>query len=155
MATVLIVLLCALICALVLNSAICCFLRGGGGGNNHQQPLPQNQQEVQHDKRKNTLDKEAADSLIAGPSLLFSTRMKLARTKAECAICLSEFVKREGIHVLGMCNHGFHVNYIQQWLSSHTSCPTCHRNCLPPSPIPTQPCSQTNTGEGKFSLSLS
>ena len=38
--SVLIVLLCTLICALVLNSAIRCFLRGGGGGNNHQQPLP-------------------------------------------------------------------------------------------------------------------
>ena len=47
-ATVLSVLLSALICALVLHSAIHCFLRGGGGGgNNHQQPLPQNQQQQQ------------------------------------------------------------------------------------------------------------
>ncbi|KAK7834693.1 ring-h2 finger protein atl79 [Quercus suber] len=155
-ATVLIVLLCALICALVLNSAIRFFLRGGGG-NNHQQPLPQNQQQqqqVQHDERKSTLEKEAADTLISGPSLVFSTGMKLAGTEAECAICLSEFVEGEGIRVLGRCNHGFHVNCIQQWLSSHTSCPTCRRSCLPPSPIPTQPCSQTNTGEGPI-LSLS
>ena len=155
MATVLIVLLCALICALVLNSAIRCFLHGGADGNNHQQPLPQNQQEVQHDERKSTLEKEADDTLIAGLNLVFSTGMKLAGTKAKCVICLSEFVEREGIHVLGRCNHGFHVNCIQQWLSSHTSCPTCRRNCLPPSTIPTQPYSQTNTGEGKFSLSLS
>ena len=159
-ATVLIILLCALICALVLNTAIRCFLRGGGGvgGNNPQQSLPQNQQqeqqEVQHDERKSTLEKEAADTLIAGPSLVFSTGMKLAGTEAECAICLSEFVEGEGIRVLGRCNHGFHVNCIQQWLSSHASCPTCRRSCLPPSPIPTQPCSQTNTGEGPI-LSLS
>ena len=85
-ATVLIILLCALICALVLNTAIRCFLRGGGGGggNNPQQSLPQNQQqeqqEVQHDERKSTLEKEAADTLIAGPSLVFSTGMKLAGT---------------------------------------------------------------------------
>ncbi|KAK7843334.1 ring-h2 finger protein atl79 [Quercus suber] len=65
-ATVLIVLLCTLICALVLNSAIRCFLRGGGGGNNHQQPLPQNQQEVQHDEPKSTLEKEAADTSEPG-----------------------------------------------------------------------------------------
>ena len=63
---------------MVLNSAIRCFLRGGGGGNNHQQPLPQNQQEVQHDERKSTLEKEAADTLIASPSLVFLTGMKLA-----------------------------------------------------------------------------
>ncbi|KAK4578177.1 hypothetical protein RGQ29_028354 [Quercus rubra] len=118
-ATVLIVLLCALICAL----------------------------------RKNTLEKDATDSLIAGSSLLFSTGMKLAGVEVECAICLSEFVEGEGIRVLGRCNHGFHVNCIQQWLSSHTSCPTCRCSCLPPSPIPTQPYSQTNTEEGQFSLS--
>ena len=139
---------------MVLNSTIRCFLCGGGGGNNHQQPLPQNQQEVQHDERKSTLEKEAADTLIAGLSLVFSTRMKLAGTEAECAIFLSEFVEGEGIRVLGKCNHGFHVNCIQQWLSSHTSCPTCRRSYLPPFPIPTQPCSQTNTGEGPI-LSLS
>ena len=136
-ATILIVLLCALICALVLNLTIPCFLRGGGGGNNHQQPLPQNQQEVQHDKRKSTLEKKVAVTLIAGPSLVFSTGMKLAGTEAECAICLSEFVEGEGICVLGRCNHGFHVNCIQQWLSSHTSYPTCRHSCLPPSSIPT------------------
>ena len=113
MATVLIVLLCALICALVLNSAIRCFLHGGGGGNNHQQPLPQNQQEVQHDVQKSTLEKEAADTLIASSSLVFSTGMKLVGIEAECAICLSEFVEGEGIRVSGRCNHGFHVNCIQ------------------------------------------
>nr|XP_023918787.1 RING-H2 finger protein ATL78-like [Quercus suber] len=162
-ATVLIVLLCALICALVLNSAIRCFLcGGGGGGNNHQQPLPQNQQQkqqqqqqVQHDERKSTLEKEVANTLIASPSLVFSTWMKLVGMEAECAIYLSEFVEGEGIRVLGRCYHGFHVKYcIQQWLSSHTFYPTCCHSCLPPSPIPTQLCSQTNTGEGPI-LSLS
>ena len=59
------------------------------------------------------LEKEAADTLIAGLSLVFSTGVKLAVIETECVICLSEFVEGEGICVLGRCNHGFHVTCIQ------------------------------------------
>ena len=125
-ATVLIVLLCALICALFLNTAIRCFLRGGANN----EPPPQH-----HDhERKSTLEKGVADTLVAAPTVVFSAGLKLGGTEAECAICLSEFVEGEGIRVLGRCNHGFHVQCIEQWLFSHNSCPTCRCSCLPPSP---------------------
>ncbi|CAH9071130.1 unnamed protein product [Cuscuta epithymum] len=60
----------------------------------------------------------SSDDLKLSPSL-----------DAECVICLSEFAAGERIRILPKCNHGFHVRCIDQWLTSHSSCPTC-RHCL-------------------------
>ncbi|XP_022722441.1 RING-H2 finger protein ATL79-like [Durio zibethinus] len=132
---VLIILFCALICSLALNAAIRCCLRGDGRrrprysrNNNH---LPQTQQELEQRK---PVSEAAAANMVAAPILVYSTGVKLAGAEAECAICLSEFVDGEGIQVLANCKHGFHVQCIQQWLSSHSSCPTCRCSCFPPSP---------------------
>ncbi|KAK2444798.1 RING-H2 finger protein ATL78 [Trifolium repens] len=43
----------------------------------------------------------------------------------DCPICLGEFIDGEKIRVLPKCNHGFHVECIDTWLLSHSSCPTC------------------------------
>lgn len=139
-AMVLIILFCALICSLFLNAAIRCFLRGDGGrrprysrdDNNH---LPQTQQELDQQQRKPSPEAAAA-LMVATPTVVYTSGMKLAGEEAECAICLSEFEEGEGIQVLAKCKHGFHVQCIQQWLSSHFSCPTCRCSCLPPSPSP-------------------
>ncbi|XVE58216.1 hypothetical protein DITRI_Ditri04bG0152300 [Diplodiscus trichospermus] len=135
-AMVLIVLFCALICSLTLNAAIRCCLRGDRGRrprrfrNNH---LPRTQQEL--DQRK-PVPEAAAARMVVALTLVYSSGMKLAGAEAECPICLSEFEEGEGIQVLAKCKHGFHVQCIQQWLSSHSSCPTCRCSCLPPSPSP-------------------
>ncbi|XVE64544.1 hypothetical protein DITRI_Ditri07aG0108800 [Diplodiscus trichospermus] len=140
-AMVLIILLCALICSLALNAAIRCFLRGGGGrrpryfrNNNNNHHLPQTDQEL--DEQRKSVPEDAAARMVAAPTVVYSAGMKLAGAEAECAICLSEFVEGEGIQVLAKCRHGFHVHCIQQWLSSHSSCPTCRCSCLSPSPSP-------------------
>ncbi|KAI9174046.1 hypothetical protein LWI28_010962 [Acer negundo] len=127
---ILVILFCALICALALNAAIRCFLGG------HQQRSPDRLPQQQLEDRKPSLQAAAAQLVIA-PTLLYSAGMKLPGAVAECAICLSEFIEGDTIQVLGRCKHGFHVQCIQQWLSSHHSCPTCRCTCLadhPPSP---------------------
>ncbi|XP_076926391.1 RING-H2 finger protein ATL60-like [Bidens hawaiensis] len=46
----------------------------------------------------------------------------------ECAVCLSELSEGEKTRVLPKCNHGFHVECIDMWFSSHSTCPICRRN---------------------------
>ncbi|ESQ55860.1 hypothetical protein EUTSA_v10025860mg [Eutrema salsugineum] len=43
----------------------------------------------------------------------------------DCAVCLSEFEDNETGRVLPNCKHVFHVECIDMWFRSHTSCPLC------------------------------
>ncbi|KAJ0251189.1 RING-H2 finger protein ATL17 [Hirschfeldia incana] len=43
----------------------------------------------------------------------------------ECAVCLSEFEESEPGRVLPGCKHAFHVECIDMWFHSHSSCPLC------------------------------
>ncbi|XP_028796259.1 RING-H2 finger protein ATL3-like [Neltuma alba] len=43
----------------------------------------------------------------------------------ECAVCLSELVEGEKARLLPKCNHGFHVDCIDMWFQSHSTCPLC------------------------------
>ncbi|CAN4091638.1 unnamed protein product [Withania somnifera] len=43
----------------------------------------------------------------------------------ECAVCLSEFEKNENGRVLPKCNHSFHLECIDMWFHSHSTCPLC------------------------------
>lgn len=49
----------------------------------------------------------------------------------DCPICLAEFAEGEKMRVLPKCDHAFHVECIDNWLRSHSSCPIC-RHCLNP-----------------------
>ncbi|KAL5470829.1 hypothetical protein EMCRGX_G028857 [Ephydatia muelleri] len=41
-----------------------------------------------------------------------------------CPICIEDFVLREKI-VQCPCNHGYHRECLQHWLSVHSECPIC------------------------------
>ncbi|XP_047318218.1 RING-H2 finger protein ATL2-like [Impatiens glandulifera] len=43
----------------------------------------------------------------------------------ECAVCLSEFEENEKGRILPKCNHGFHIDCIDMWFHSHSTCPIC------------------------------
>ncbi|KAH6818777.1 hypothetical protein C2S51_002380 [Perilla frutescens var. frutescens] len=116
-ALIIVVLFCALICALGFNAAIRYIVR-------------------LHSSRRRREDAEdqkpghGAGAAAEIPSLIYAEGMKLAGAETECIICLSEFAVGEKIGVLDKCNHGFHVHCIQKWLISHSSCPTCRTNCI-------------------------
>uniref|UniRef100_A0A1J3DVZ3 RING-type E3 ubiquitin transferase n=1 Tax=Noccaea caerulescens TaxID=107243 RepID=A0A1J3DVZ3_NOCCA len=48
----------------------------------------------------------------------------------ECAICLSELVKGDKSRLLPKCSHSFHVECIDMWFQSHSTCPICRNTVL-------------------------
>ncbi|KAL9678269.1 hypothetical protein QQ045_016112 [Rhodiola kirilowii] len=43
----------------------------------------------------------------------------------ECAVCLCEMVEGDEARMLPKCNHGFHVDCIDMWFESNSTCPLC------------------------------
>lgn len=68
------------------------------------------------------------------PILLFDP--KELTDGLECAVCLCEVSQGEKARILPKCNHGFHVDCIDMWFQSHSTCPLC-RN-----PVSNQPSSE-------------
>ncbi|KAK9055635.1 hypothetical protein SSX86_026720 [Deinandra increscens subsp. villosa] len=56
----------------------------------------------------------------------------------ECVICLSEVSEGEETHILPNCNHGFHVECIDMWFYSHSTCPICRNPVSPGTDISVQ-----------------
>ncbi|KAJ9141224.1 hypothetical protein P3X46_031787 [Hevea brasiliensis] len=49
----------------------------------------------------------------------------------DCAVCLCEFEPEDELRLLPKCCHAFHMECIDTWLLSHSTCPLC-RSCLLP-----------------------
>ncbi|XP_057866814.2 RING-H2 finger protein ATL2 [Cryptomeria japonica] len=43
----------------------------------------------------------------------------------ECAVCLGEFQENDKGRILPNCSHSFHIDCIDMWLFSHSTCPVC------------------------------
>lgn len=49
----------------------------------------------------------------------------------DCAVCLCEFEADDKLRLLPKCSHAFHVECIDTWLLSHSTCPLCRGSLLP------------------------
>jgi len=56
---------------------------------------------------------------------------KIGKEALECAVCLCEFEDSETLRLIPKCDHVFHPECIDEWLSSHTTCPVCRANLVP------------------------
>ncbi|WZY73506.1 hypothetical protein YC2023_005746 [Brassica napus] len=54
------------------------------------------------------------------------------KDQTDCAVCLSEFEEGESGRVLPGCKHAFHVECIDMWFHSHSTCPLCRSLVEPP-----------------------
>jgi E3 ubiquitin-protein ligase ATL6/9/15/31/42/55 len=56
-----------------------------------------------------------------------------SKESLDCAVCLNEFGKDENLllRLLPACNHAFHVDCIDVWFQSHSTCPLCRSSLLP------------------------
>uniref|UniRef100_A0A2P2KBT0 RING-type E3 ubiquitin transferase n=1 Tax=Rhizophora mucronata TaxID=61149 RepID=A0A2P2KBT0_RHIMU len=43
----------------------------------------------------------------------------------ECSVCLGTIAEDSTVRLLSNCKHMFHVECIDMWLGSHTTCPNC------------------------------
>lgn len=50
----------------------------------------------------------------------------------DCAVCLCEFSDKDKLRLLPMCSHAFHINCIDTWLLSNSTCPLCRDTLFTP-----------------------
>lgn len=74
-------------------------------------------------------DGVAKAAMKALPIIVYSCNSKPGPMPPDCPICLAEFAEGENMRILPNCNHGFHVECIDKWFVTHSSCPMC-RHCL-------------------------
>ncbi|KAJ1296899.1 hypothetical protein BS78_01G337200 [Paspalum vaginatum] len=44
---------------------------------------------------------------------------------ADCAVCIAEVAAGEAARLLPRCGHAFHVDCVDMWLRTHSTCPLC------------------------------
>ncbi|CAJ1973890.1 unnamed protein product [Sphenostylis stenocarpa] len=71
--------------------------------------------------RVSGIDKEVVETL---PFFTFSS-LKGSKEGLECTVCLSKFEDTETLRLLPKCKHAFHMNCIDKWFESHSTCPLC------------------------------
>ncbi|GLJ38567.1 hypothetical protein SUGI_0786350 [Cryptomeria japonica] len=65
-----------------------------------------------------------------------------------CAVCLSEFEENDKARLLPNCNHSFHVDCVNMWFYSHSTCPLCRAN------VEKQPDESVQTGNRAAEISV-
>ncbi|KAG1335220.1 E3 ubiquitin-protein ligase ATL41 [Cocos nucifera] len=51
-------------------------------------------------------------------------------TSVQCAVCLGQAQEGEMVRLLPKCKHVFHVECINVWLYSHSTCPLCRSDVV-------------------------
>ncbi|KAE8716531.1 RING-H2 finger protein ATL46 [Hibiscus syriacus] len=67
------------------------------------------------------LDQSFIDAL---PVFLYKEIMGL-KEPSDCAVCLCEFLEEDKLRLLPLCSHAFHIDCIDTWLMSNSTCPLC------------------------------
>ncbi|KAJ4756571.1 RING/U-box superfamily protein [Rhynchospora pubera] len=79
------------------------------------------------------LKKEVREML---PVVVFKESFLIRET--QCSVCLGEYQSDERLQRIPPCGHTFHVDCIDHWLSTNSTCPLCRVSLLP---TPTKPTS--------------
>ncbi|KAK8928414.1 RING-H2 finger protein ATL5 [Platanthera zijinensis] len=64
-------------------------------------------------------------SILASLAVLLFSDEGEEDESGECAVCLNEFEEGEKIRRLPDCAHRFHLDCIDMWFCSHSTCPLC------------------------------
>ncbi|KAM7477287.1 hypothetical protein LguiB_024530 [Lonicera macranthoides] len=77
------------------------------------------------------LKKEVREML---PIIVFKESFSVRDTL--CSVCLGEYQAEDRLQQIPACGHTFHMDCIDHWLSTHTTCPLCRLSLLPSSTKP-------------------
>lgn len=67
------------------------------------------------------LDQAFIDAL---PVFLYK-ELKVLNEPFDCPVCLCEFTEKDQLRLLPLCSHAFHIDCIDTWLLSNSTCPLC------------------------------
>ncbi|XP_059283287.1 RING-H2 finger protein ATL8-like [Lycium ferocissimum] len=139
-----VVILAALLCAVICVSGLiavarCTWLRRSND-------TPENDNSPTMVKKNKGLKKKVLKSL---PKFKYDPTASFGGG-TECAICLLEYVEGDEIRVLPNCGHRFHLQCVDTWLVSNSSCPTC-RQILVVARAPCRKCGEVPAMAGGFS----
>ncbi|QCE00039.1 nucleolysin TIA-1/TIAR [Vigna unguiculata] len=88
---------------------------------------PDFQAQARSRSRSSGIDRKVIEAL---PFFMFSS-LKGSKQGLECTVCLSQFEDTEILRLLPKCKHAFHMNCIDKWFESHSTCPLCRNNIDP------------------------
>ncbi|KAL8231568.1 hypothetical protein R6Q57_001346 [Mikania cordata] len=63
---------------------------------------------------------------------VFMYKVVGANEPFDCAVCLCEFSENDKLRLLPTCSHAFHINCIDTWLLSNSTCPLCRNTLFDP-----------------------
>ncbi|KAL6634159.1 hypothetical protein ACP70R_026830 [Stipagrostis hirtigluma subsp. patula] len=72
------------------------------------------------------LKKEMREML---PVVIFKESFLIRET--QCSVCLADYQPDERLQRIPPCGHTFHIDCIDHWLSTNTTCPLCRVSLLP------------------------
>lgn len=76
--------------------------------------------------------KTGLDPTVIASLPVFTFKQDVGKARAiECAVCLSMLEDGEAIRILPNCNHNFHTDCIDKWLSTNSTCPICRTEAEP------------------------
>ncbi|KAJ7550189.1 hypothetical protein O6H91_07G087500 [Diphasiastrum complanatum] len=105
----------------------------------------------------NSLCKIFRDSL---PVTMFDDKFSGFNEDIKCPVCLNDFVLNEKLRKLPVCGHCFHLDCIDEWIQSNSTCPVCRSTLIVtrkvvPLKVPVRPAavgSSQSTGAQNSSL---
>ncbi|CAI9754259.1 unnamed protein product [Fraxinus pennsylvanica] len=71
------------------------------------------------------LKKEVREML---PIIVFKESFSVKET--QCSVCLADYQSEDKLQQIPACGHTFHMDCIDLWLATHTTCPLCRQSLL-------------------------
>ncbi|CAN6994064.1 unnamed protein product [Brassica rapa subsp. trilocularis] len=92
------------------------------------------------------------------PIFVYSSETHHQSPLEECSVCLSEFEEEDQGRLLPKCGHAFHVDCIDTWFRSSSTCPLCRAPVQPENmsteqTTPVKPVEDIETGSSSSSSS--